>query len=162
MKPPCSVCGKNIEKLNGGKNWENKKYCSRICKNRAYDNKRRLTPEYKDYAQKYHKKWYLKNRERVITYQQTYQKNSITRKEYAKMYMRLARKNPDYQHKNLVRNRTNYYFQKWKKKGVCDVCEEKNEKLEFHHIRYILPIKREDVLVVCKRCHCVLDKRRKV
>ena len=73
----------------------------------------------------------------------------VNRREYLKKYMREKRSSKEFKFKESIRRKTNYFFKRDKK---CCVCESKI-KLEFHHLKYVLPLNKEDVVTLCNKCH---------
>lgn len=144
----CKICSKPLVKISGGKNWEKKIYCNKICKykvsSKVYAKKHKLQ------ISEYHKKWYLKNRDKILERQKRYKKENREKiRPYLKIKMREYRNSKEFRRKDNIRRLTNHYFKRSKN---CKFCKTK-ENLEFHHFKYKLPLNKKDFITVCKKCH---------
>jgi hypothetical protein len=117
----------------------NKKvYAHGLCKN-CYDlewknNKYRNNKEFRESRKKYVKEHPQDKEER--------------RKYLNKHVLERYNNDTDFRLIQDIRGFTRNHF----KKESCEKCGSK-EKLEFHHIKYNMPVKREDFLVLCRKCH---------
>lgn len=77
-----------------------------------------------------------------------------------KVFDAVYRSTQKHMHKQLARMKFNYELQKGKikKPEVCTHCKE-SLKLEAHHEDYTKPL---DVLWLCRPCHALVHKQKKV
>ena len=128
----------------------------------------------KEEVKKYNKKYYNKNRdkilERVKRYNKEYpekrreweKKNPNYREEYNREYSKknrekLTKKTRDRRKKNPVKVKARLYAQNHKQIGdICNLCGAK-EKLHFHHTNYGM----NEGITLCTKCHANTHKELK-
>lgn len=156
MKYNCSNCYEEKEEEYFHKNSRNKHGRSYLCK--ICDNKRKEINYYKD-VEKNRLKYKLHSRERLKKNPQyrkdLYAKNRIAILAYQK---KVREKNKD---KINARCKLNLHILRGriKKPNICSKCKETCEKIEAHHEDYLNAL---DVIWVCKKCHTLLDKEKKI
>ena len=58
-----------------------------------------------------------------------------------------------------IRDNTNYRFGYLRNIRNCEICNS-NKNKEIHHKLYRFPTRKEDIIIVCKKCHVNEDKKR--
>lgn len=113
---------------------------------------------------KYKRDWYRKNKEKAREWR-------IANKEKIREKDRIyysSERGKEVKNKNRlkdkakgidkVREHTKWYFKKDKE---CALCKRQEVKLEFHHWRYRLPVKRKDFSTLCRSCHRIIHIKNK-
>jgi hypothetical protein len=129
----------NVEKrINYQKNYNAKnKEKVRIAHGKDYQNNR-------DKYRKYGEDYYLKNKNKLDL------KSSLWKKRNKDKIKKYREKNKLVE---IIRKQT----RKYKKDYFCSICGS-SEKLQFHHIRYKIPVEKKDIQTLCNKCHNEIHK----
>jgi len=115
---------------------------------------------YEKYKKSYDK-YREKNKEKMKEYQREYKQNNKKNvNERNKKFMRYYRKRPEVKKRDREYNYGRKFYldvvsftnQNFKKSSFCSICK-CNEKLQFHHFRYRIPVQRQDFTTLCNPCH---------
>ena len=150
----CKICGKPFKKIT------NKKYCSNKCSKIAFKKQRKIwARKNKGLMNSYKKNWKKRNsnKNRLINIKW---KQSPKGKESARKYRKTNNNKKyfiDYRKKNKgkVKARKKAYSIKIENQK-CEKCKIK-KATERHHEDYNKPL---EVMLVCKKCHIKLDKKK--
>ena len=155
----CKICDTNFTKTHNSQ-----KFCSKEC---AYKNKLLLHKELQqklkqENPQKYlsqHqnavKKYYEKNKEKIIKWNKQYQKENL--KLINEKHREKYQNNPEYKRKQDIRQ-MHYYLKENLKKTSCEKCGS-TSNLRLHHKEYENSLDTEKLMTLCQKCHMEEHKR---
>lgn len=144
-------------------------YYATQCKDCAREYSRDYTREHREERLKYSKEYYHSHKEQAREYKRKWEeknrgwKNECARKWSREHKEQLLEKQRKYRKKNPEKCRAQSLVNSYVARGKiirpmqCEVCG-KIGRTDAHHEDYTKPL---DVIWVCRKCHAMLDKKRR-